>query len=516
MFAQRSAGVLLHPTCLPGPYGVGELGAAARQFIDQLALAEMRYWQVLPLNPTGAHPVMYSATSSFAGNTLLLDIETLIAQGLLTKDEATPLRALRSDRFDANDAIPARERALARAGRRLAGLRDGPLAQMRDAFAQAHGEAWLNDYALWEALSRSQGRRHWIEWADALRLRDEAALNEARAVHAEEIAAIVALQALFDAQWTALRAYGAERGVRLIGDMPIFVAHDSADVWQRPALFKLDAQSRCISVAGVPPDYFSATGQLWGNPVYRWDAMAEDGYAWWIARTRRLLEMVDCVRIDHFRGFAATWETPAGAPTAAEGRWEPAGGHALFAALQKEFPQMPFIAEDLGHITEDVIALRDAYGLPGLKILQFVFGDGPPRGDNDPRTFPVRSVCYPSTHDNNTMLGWLRNDGLEAAQRASDAPREAAAAREATGVGDQYFADAVIAMAMQSGSTLAIVQLQDVLGLDGSARMNTPGTVNDDNWTWRFGADDITPDHIAKLAHAVRVGGRGARPAGVV
>jgi 4-alpha-glucanotransferase len=475
---------------------MGEIGARAQAFIDRLAHAEQSAWQMLPINPLGAQSSPYSATSSMAGNPLLISLEQCLYDRLVSMEDVAPLRALPRDAVAFRAAIPAYEAVLHRLGMQLAQTKDAEWLAEKSAFVDAHGEVWLFDYALWEAISLQYKRASWVDWPIALRDRDPKALLQARANLKDDIDAIIALQVLFDRQWRSLRRHARDRGVALIGDMPIFVAHNAADVWAHRELFKLDPDGRCTVVAGVPPDYFCEKGQMWGNPVYRWDAMEADGFRWWKARVARLLQLFDIVRIDHFRGFAASWETPASEPNAVNGRWAPARGDALFAALHKQFPAMPFIAEDLGHITDDVLALRDKYAIPGLHILQFAFGGDGPIGAAAPELYPERSVCYPATHDNNTMLGWLLNEGLDAHSRAADALREAEVALRTTRATPQTFARASVEMAMRSGSALTLVQLQDVLGLAGAARMNTPGTVNDENWSWRFEDHQLSEDVI--------------------
>jgi 4-alpha-glucanotransferase len=507
MAFDRSSGILLHPTSLPGPFGMGEIGQAAHAFVDSLAAAKQKIWQILPINSTGNNASPYSATTTFAANAVMIDVASLVDMGLLTDDEIAPLRDLPQAKVDFHKAIPARMAVLMLAGERLAAHPTGDHGAGLAAFQAKHSAVWLDDYALFEAISVSRGREGWMHWPDGLRRREPAALAAAREELATEIGAIIALQYLFDLQWQKLRTYAKSKGIMLIGDMAIFVAHDSADVWARPDLFKLDADFNPRVGAGVPPDYFSATGQLWGNPIYDWDAMAEDGFAWWVARMARLLDFADAVRLDHFRGFAACWETPAGETTAINGTWVEAPGMTLFQAIMDALPNLKVIAEDLGHITQDVIDLRDKFGFPGLKILEFEFGDGPPRDDRHPYHYPKNSVTYPSTHDNNTVRGWFLNDGREAAERANDAPREAAAALELLGGDGSDIHWRMIELALQSGSDLAIIALQDVLGLDGSARMNTPGTITD-NWDWRFEADALTSTHLEKLAQLTGAQGR--------
>lgn len=502
-FFNRSSGILLHPTCLPGPFGIGEIGAAAMAFVDSLARAGQTLWQILPINATGNNSSPYSATTTFAANAVMIDIASLIDMGLLSHEEVAHLKDLPQVKVDFDATIPARMVVLMLAGKRLAADDNAGLV----AFKAQHGAAWLDDYALFEAISVSRGRKGWMYWPDGLRARDPAALAQARAELAPEIAAIIALQYLFDVQWRAVRAHAASKGITLIGDMAIFVAHDSADVWARPDLFKLDENYNPIVGAGVPPDYFSATGQLWGNPIYDWAAMEADGFAWWVARMRRLLDFADAVRLDHFRGFAACWETPAGETTAINGQWVAAPGDALFTAIMAALPELKVIAEDLGHITQDVFELRDKFGFPGLKILEFEFGNGPPRDERHPYHYPTNSVTYPSTHDNNTVQGWFKNDGREALERADDAPREAAAALELLGGDGSDIHWRMIELALNSGSDLAIIALQDVLGLDGPAgRMNTPGTITD-NWNWRFETAELTEqalDRLADLTHTYK------------
>jgi 4-alpha-glucanotransferase len=496
----RSSGILLHPTSLPGPYGIGEIGAAALAFVDDLARAGQTLWQILPINATGNNASPYSATTTFAANAVMIDIDSLIAMDLLSAEEVAPLKDLPQIKVDFDATIPARMAVLMLAGGRLAARGDAGL----DAFKARHGTAWLNDYALFEAISVSRGREGWMHWPDGLRARDPVALDRARAELAAQIDAITALQYVFATQWDAVRAHAKSKGIMLIGDMAIFVAHDSADVWARPDLFKLDETFNPIVGAGVPPDYFSATGQLWGNPIYDWAAMEADGFAWWVARMRRLLDFADAVRLDHFRGFAACWETPAGETTAINGQWVAAPGDALFTAIMTALPELKVIAEDLGHITQDVFDLRDKFGFPGLKILEFEFGNGAPRDGCHPYHYPTNSVTYPSTHDNNTVRGWFLNDGREALERAADAPREAAAALELLGGDGSDIHWRMIELALNSGSDLAIIALQDVLGLDGKAgRMNTPGTISD-NWNWRYQAGDLTEEALERLGALTR------------
>jgi 4-alpha-glucanotransferase len=511
MAFERQSGILLHPTSLPGPYGIGEIGQAAFDFIDDLARAGQRLWQILPINATGNNASPYSATSTFAANPVLIDIGELMKLGLLQADEVNHLRDLPQERVDYEVTVPDRMAVLMRAARRLVQGQAGDGLEAHRAgllaFKARHGAAWLDDYALFEAISVSRARAGWMHWPPELARREGAALAHARQSLSGEIAAIEALQYLFDVQWQALRAYGAAKGIQLVGDIAIFVAHDSADVWTRPDLFKLDADFNTLVGAGVPPDYFSEIGQLWGNPIYDWEAMAREGFAWWVARVGRLLDFADAARIDHFRGFESCWETPAGETTAINGKWVKAPGAALFTAIFKAHPDLQVIAEDLGFITPEVLALRDQFGFPGLKILQFEFGEGPPRDERHPYHYPPNTVTYPSTHDSNTVRGWFLNDGLEAAARAADAPREAADALALLGGDGSDIHWRMIELALQSGSDLAIIALQDVMGLDGSGRMNMPGTITN-NWAWRYHSAQLDPADLDRLAALTRQYGR--------
>ena len=502
----RQSGLILHPTSLPGPFGVGEIGQAARDFVDALQAGGQKVWQILPIHALGNAASPYSANTTFAINPMVCDVAELMAQGLLGESEVAPLRALPDSHVDFEAAIPARDAVLMTAARRFAAA-PGALAAEFAAYRAAHDAIWLDNYALWEALSRHHRRDWWLNWPQGVRDREPAALEQARAELAGEIAAIKALQFLTERQWQALRAYAAARGVWILGDMAIFVAHDSAEVWAAREQFKLDADGRQTVQAGVPPDYFSKTGQLWGNPIYDWAAMEADGFQWWIARVRRLLQLSDAVRIDHFRGFAACWETPAGETTAINGQWVPAPGHALFEAVFAALPGTDVVAEDLGLITPDVQELLAAFDFAGLKVLQFEFGGDGPHGERHPYHYKPDSVTYTGTHDTDTTVGWFHNTGADREARLNDAPREAANALGLLGGDGSDIHWRMIGLALQSGSNLAIIPLQDVLGLGPEGRMNVPGTV-DGNWRWRYRAGDITPAMLERLAALTREHGR--------
>jgi 4-alpha-glucanotransferase len=492
----RAAGVLLHPTSLPGPHGSGDFGAAAFHFVDWLACAGQRLWQVLPLGGIGPGHSPYMSTSAFAGNLLLIDLDELHRRGWLDAGDLEPIAAF-SDRSVAFETvIPYRLERLAKAaGRFAAAARADERADLA-AFEAAHAH-WLPDYALFMALVERHGAE-WVDWEPALARRDAAALKAAAAAHAERIAFWTFCQWCFHRQWAGLRAYAGERGVRIVGDVPIFIAHQSADVWAHRDLFELDAGGRPTVVAGVPPDLFSATGQRWGNPLYRWDAHARDGYAWWIARIRHTLALADLARVDHFRGFAGHWEIAAAEPTAINGRWLPGPGAALFDAITAALGPLPLIAEDLGVITPDVDSLRRQFGFPGMQVLQFAWGQGDGSANRYlPHNHQPDAVTLTGTHDNDTSVGWWAS--------APDAVREHLHDYLPTDGHD--IAWDLIRAASASVSDLAIVPLQDVLGLSGEHRMNVPGQGHG-NWRWRFAWSDVRPDHAERLLRLTRLYGR--------
>lgn len=493
----RASGVLLHPSSLPGPHGSGDLGPAAYHFVDWLAVAGQRYWQILPLGEVGLGHSPYMSPSAFAGNLLWVDLGALARRGWLTEDELQPdpgfdPRTVRFERVQ-----PWRLDRLAWAARRFAAQASPAEREDLARFeaAQAH---WLPDYALFMALDRHYGGVEWPDWPSELARRQPLALSAARAELAAEIRAWVFGQWCFFRQWAALRQHAHERGVQIIGDVPIFVALHSAEAWARPDLFELAPDGRPTVVAGVPPDAFAAEGQRWGNPLYRWARHAEEGYAWWTARLRHLVGLVDRVRIDHFRGFAAHWEIPAESPTAIQGRWVPGPGAALFEAARAALGELPLIAEDLGVITPDVEALRQHLGLPGMRILQFGFGE---HGDGDPRHLPHAFspdvVAYTGSHDNDTSIGWWAVQG-EALRHHL---------REYLATDGRDIAGDLIRAACASVAGTALYPLQDVLRLDGAHRMNKPGQP-EGCWAWRFTWDDVAPHHAERLRRLCALYGR--------
>jgi 4-alpha-glucanotransferase len=497
MAFERASGILLHPTSLPGPGGIGVLGAEARAWVDFLVAAGQRLWQVMPLGPTGYGDSPYQSFSAFAGNPYLIDLTELVSEGWLTEEDLAPFAALPHGRVDFGPLIRLKVEVLTRAaGNAAAAAGRGAKDPEYDEFVATHGPSWLDDYARFMAIKESVGGGSWSDWPSALRHREPAAMAAALAGQQPAVQRHMVWQYWFFRQWRAVRAYANARGVSIVGDVPIFVSLDSADTWSNPELFYFDEPGRPSVVAGVPPDYFSATGQRWGNPLYRWDVMRETGFAWWIERMRATLALVDIVRVDHFRGFAAYWEIPASEPTAIKGRWVTAPGVELFQALQAAFPHLPVIAEDLGVITPDVEALRDAFGLPGMKVLQFAFGGG---ADDPylPHTYDKNCVVYSGTHDNDTTVGWY----------ASAPEVERDFARRYLGRGDEAIAWEFVRLALASTANTAIVPLQDVIGLGPEGRMNTPGQPAG-NWSWRF-TWDMVPYWVApQLRELAEVYGR--------
>jgi 4-alpha-glucanotransferase len=487
----RSCGVLLHPTSLPGPDGIGDLGPGAHRFVEWLERTGQGIWQILPLGPTGYGDSPYQALSAFAGNPLLVDLEAVAAAGWLTADDLAGRPMFSEDRVDFGLAIAWKTSLLDRAWERFDREADAWQQNEFTAWCDARS-AWLPDYALFMALKEDLDGRPWTEWPAGLRDRDPAALQEAAGRLADRIGAHRFRQWLFFAQWSRLKSFAAGKGVRLIGDVPIFVAHDSSDVWARRELFRLGEDGRPTAVAGVPPDYFSETGQLWGNPLYDWERLAEDGYAWWGERLKASLELVDVVRLDHFRGFEAYWEVPAGAATAEKGRWVPGPGADFFTAMRAALDgRLPVIAEDLGVITPEVEELRDAFDLPGMKVLQFAWSG--PENLFLPHHHGPNAVVYSGTHDNDPTLGWWRH-------LADAATRELVAEYSGGPVDEPHWT--LIRLGMASCAHTFIATMQDVLGLGREARMNLPGEAGG-NWSWRMPRTALTDpaaDRLSRLA----------------
>jgi 4-alpha-glucanotransferase len=494
MARPRTSGILLHPTSLPGPYGIGDIGPAAHRWLEWLAGSGCTYWQVLPLGPTGYGDSPYLCFSAFAGNPYLVSPELLVTDGLLDPAELAAHPGFPEDRVDYGRVIPWKLELLDRAHQHFLDDPTGDCSARYEAFRVAHAN-WLEDYALFMALKEAHGGGPWDDWPAALRRRRPAALRRAQAELAGEVERQAFRQFLFFDQWQRLRAKAAALGLRIMGDAPFYVAGDSADVWAHPDLFVLDGDLRPTVVAGVPPDYFTETGQLWGNPIYAWDRHAADGYAWWIARLCSLLELADLVRIDHFRAFVDYWEVPAGSPTAETGRWVLGPGAAFFAAVERALGGLPIVAEDLGEVHPEVPALLTEVGLPGMKVLQFAY-DGDPDNPFLPEHHSEDCVVYTGTHDNDTTVGWYRS--LRAAERRL--------VREAIGGTGRTIAWDLISQAWRSPAFLAVAPLQDLLRLGPEARMNTPGSVGG-NWAWRMkpGATKQTlQKRLAELNRAAR------------
>jgi 4-alpha-glucanotransferase len=486
----RASGILVHPTSFPGRFGVGDLGPDAIKMLDFLHHARQRMWQVLPLGPTGYGSSPYALLSAFAGNPLLISPERLLEDDLLALADLEDAPVGREDRVDYGTVIPWKSKLLRASYMRYERVASATLRAEFAAFCAAQSD-WLDEYALFMALKDNHDGAAWTHWAAPFTRRDPEALAEAREELAGEIALHRYTQFLFSRQWGALRKEARKRGISIIGDLAIFVAHDSADVWANQRYFKLDRRGEPLVVAGVPPDYFSPTGQRWGNPLYRWDALAADGYAWWIARARHALEQADIVRLDHFRGFEACWEIPGDKLTAEGGCWMEGPGVALFEAIQNALGETPFIAEDLGVITPAVDALRERFGFPGMRVMQFGFDEGP-KSQHLPHHASANCALYTGTHDNDTSAGWFAT--LKASRRAYTL--------RYLNTDAAHVPMAMIRAAQASVARLVIAPLQDVLGLGSQSRMNFPSHM-DGNWEWRCPArllmDDVA-DQLAQFA----------------
>jgi len=487
----RASGILLHPTSLPGPFGIGDLGPEAYKFVDFLVEARQSLWQVLPLGPTGYGDSPYACYSAFAGNTLLISPEKLVDEGLL---DSAPSLATKKHKIDFGEVHQSKEQLLRKAYERYTNTTDTALRAAFETFAQQQA-SWLEDYARFRALKDAHGGVAWNEW------------DHEREELREEVEAHMFYQFLFFRQWTALKSYCNDHGIKVVGDLPIFVAHDSADVWTNPEQFKLDKNGKPLVVAGVPPDYFSTTGQLWGNPLYNWERMQADGFKWWIERVRATLAMVDIARVDHFRGFAACWEIPGGDKTAERGQWVEAPGRELFTAIRNTLGELPIIAEDLGVITPDVVALREEFRFPGMRILQFGFG-GDSKNIDLPHNYVPNVVAYTGTHDNDTTVGWFNSVAGEGSTRtAEQIERERAFCLNYLNTkGEEIHWDFIRAV-LASVADTAIVPLQDLLGLGTEARMNLPNST-EGNWAWRYDSGQLSDEIAARLKKLTELYGR--------
>jgi 4-alpha-glucanotransferase len=489
--------VLLHPSSFPGPWGIGDLGPAARDFVDVLGETHQQLWQILPLGPTAGDGSPYSAFSSSAGNPMLISLETLAEEGIAPR--MTPPGSPLASRVDHRAARAAKLPALRRASEAFTAA--APAYAEFERFCADHAD-WLDDYALFMAVKDTYPGRTWNQWPGELVRREPGALQKARGDLAPLVTFHKFTQFAFYRQWSALRAYAHERGIRIVGDIPFYVAFDSADVWANPQNFALmPGTFEPRLMAGVPPDYFSKTGQLWGNPIYDWAHLERDGFAWWVRRFRRLTYLVDVVRIDHFRGFSAFWQVPHGETTAINGTWADCPGDAFFHALEHELGHVPVWAEDLGLITADVERLRDNFDFPGMRVLQFAFDDTGAENPYLPFNFVENCVCYTGTHDNDTTVGWWNGLSAEQRRQVTDytGPNDAA---------DIHWT--MIRLAMGSIAGTVVVPLQDLLGLGTDARMNIPGSA-DGNWSWRYDPAALTSEVKQRLQAATTAFGRGRR-----
>jgi len=498
----RSSGILLHPTSLASPYGIGDLGAEARRFVDFLAAAGQKVWQVLPLGPTGYGDSPYQCFSAWAGNPLLISLDRLVEQGCLDASAVSSAPQFPEDAVDFERLNPWKTALLESAAPRGSGFDD---------FCEAN-QNWLDDFALFMALKAQHRGTAWTRWEPGARDRDPRVLRKWCDQLAAPIAAQKFLQFVFFEQWRELRAYARERGVRIMGDLPIYVAHDSADVWVNRRYFHLDAQGNPTVVSGVPPDYFSQTGQLWGNPIYRWDVLAQDGYGWWLDRFRAAFQMVDMIRLDHFRGFEAYWEIPASEPTAVHGRWVKGPGAALFRAANAKLGELPFVAENLGVITPEVEAIREEFGFPGMAVLQFAFGTDPQAPTFRPHNYPREVVAYTGTHDCDTTVGWWSSEGRGESTRSEDDIRRERdfAMRYLNTDGRQIHWTFIRALEASVADTV-LIPMQDVLGLGTTARMNQPATLGG-NWRWRYRPGALKPELARRLRELAELYDRGGSP----
>ena len=480
----RENGVLMHITSLPGPYGIGTMGRRAFAFVDFLREAGQSCWQILPLNPTGYGDSPYQSVSTYAGNHYLIDLEQLVEEGLLNKEELDSIDwGWQADRVDFGLQYQNRLRVL-----RMAYDRFEPTPEFEKFLVEE--AAWLPNFTLFMALKDKFGGLPWYQWEDALKFRRQDAVEAAAAELAEERRFYCFVQYLFYSQWRRLREYAHENGIRIIGDVPIYVPYDSADVWGNPECFLLDEQMRPVEVSGCPPDAFTEDGQLWGNPLYRWDDMETNGYSWWMNRLAAAGRLYDVVRLDHFRAFEAYWSVPFGAPNARNGHWVKGPDMKFINALKEQLPHISIIAEDLGFLTQEVLDLRDGSGFPGMKVLEFAFDSREP-SDYLPHTYPANSVCYTGTHDNMTMRQWFETASPEAVAYA----KEYMALTQEEGL-----VWGTIRTAMASVSDLCVIQMQDLLNLGGEARMNFPGTLTSANWTWRAW-EGFTGNGLAQKLH---------------
>jgi 4-alpha-glucanotransferase len=498
----RASGVLMHPTSFPGAFGVGDLGPEAHSFVNFLASAGQKLWQVLPLNPTGYADSPFQALSASAGNPMLISLELLVEGGVLTSNDVRSTPIFPGDNVDFGSAIRFKVPLLRKAADNFLQSPRLEEKQRFDKFVKENA-SWLDDFALFMAVKEANDLVAWIDWPADIRARESAAIKRWSSRLAREIQVIKYWQFVFFEQWESLRNYAHQQGIRIIGDVPIYVAHDSADVWAHREFFLLDAQGRPEKVSGVPPDYFSATGQLWGNPIYNWALMKQTNYRWWVDRLRAALRLYDYIRLDHFRGFEAYWEVSGDAPTAVDGKWVKGPGAELFEVLQKELGDLPIIAENLGVITPEVEEIRRRFHMPGMAILQFGFGTDPQAPTFRPHNYVRELVAYTGTHDNDTVVGWWNSGaGAGSTRSEEDVKREHAFARAYLQFKDEPVNWVFIRAVLASVANTAIVPTQDILGLGNEARMNLPGS-SSGHWKWRMRPGALTKDHSTRLFELV-------------
>lgn len=502
----RASGILLHPTSLPSRFGIGDLGSEAYEFIDWLVDAGQTYWQVLPLGQTGYGDSPYQCFSAFAGNVFLISPEKLVEEGFLYKEDIKSVPAFRAGKVDFGKVIEYKTALLQKAFLNFKKTDDKNIAEAFHKFCDENA-LWLEDYALFRAIKFSQKQVSWQEWEEGLKLRHMEEIGKARIELDEQIFEQKFFQFAFFTQWNELKKYANKNGIKIIGDIPIFISLDSCDVWCNPSQFKLNEDGSPKVVAGVPPDYFSKTGQLWGNPIYNWDLMRSEGFKWWVERVRFTLKMVDILRIDHFRGFAASWEIPGGDKTAERGEWVNVPGRDLFNTLKWVFGDLPILAEDLGVITPDVEELRDGFGFPGMRILQFAWG-GDTKNTDLPHNYIKNCCVYTGTHDNDTTVGWFNSvAGKGSGRDAKQIEKEKKFCLDYLNTNGKEIHWDFIRTVMASVADTAIVPMQDVLGLGGEARMNLPAST-DGNWQWRCTADDFSKEISKRLAGLTELYGR--------
>ena len=493
----RNAGIGMHFSSLPGAYGIGDIGDSALAFVDKLVSMKIHVWQFLPTGPTAYGDSPYQPLSAFAGNEMLIGIEPLIRNGLLTIEESEALFGLPRDHVDYGQLIPKKQALLTLAAKRFSTTASDELKTAYEAFLVLHGSHWLNDYAIYRILKIQHDQRPWPEWDSVFAQRDPGAMKQIRENFHEDIETVRVVQFLFDRQWRKLKQYANEHGIYLFGDMPIYIALDSADAWAHPEILLLDEAGKPSHVAGVPPDYFSEDGQLWGNPLYDWEYHESNGYQWWIERMQHAANLADLVRIDHFRGFESFWAVQAEAETAREGEWLSGPGDGLFNAMKLALGRLPIVAEDLGVITPEVNGLRQRHNIPGMKVLQFLVGEP----DFDIAEVSENRVCYTGTHDNDTTIGWFFGGLTDTRSEHTIIETQLNALKVTGGSGDTIHLD-MIRLALNSPARLAIAPMQDYLGLDSNARLNTPGTTSN-NWNWRVKEEQLSSEFCYSVAQLV-------------